>query len=939
MPDQRDAYLDQLCTGDVELRQNVAVMLKAHAAGEGPLDRGALRDEQTGAYEQSAERPGTVIGPYKLLVQIGEGGMGTVFMAEQTRPVRRKVALKIIKPGMDTKQVTARFEAERQALALMDHPHIAKVHDGGTTPTGRPYFIMELVKGTPITDYCDTHRLTTRDRLTLFLDVCHAIQHAHQKGIIHRDLKPSNVLVEVHDVRPVIKVIDFGIAKAIGQQLTDHTPYTGVAQLVGTPLYMSPEQAGLSSLDVDTRSDVYSLGVLLYELLTGTTPFDSETLKQAGYDEMRRIIREDEPPRPSTRLSTLEAAVLSTVADKRRAEPRKLSTQLRGELDWIVMKALEKGRNRRYESASAFAQDLQRSLDDEPVQACPPSAGYRLRKFARRHKGRLTVVAALAVGLLAAVLLGGGMLWSWQRQQTLTAQAVGEDLREAELWQKPELWQKQERWPEARQALERATGRLARGGSASLSERVEARRRDAALVARLEEARLQSSAVRDKTFDYAGSDWAYETAFAEHGLAASDLTPEEAAGRIRTSAIRVQLVAALDEWAYIKDRLRAGSGDALRAVAGLADDDRWRGQLRDPQVLKDRAALERLAAEEGVLLQPPANLVLLAGALSHAKGWAAAVALLRRAQQRYPADFHVNYELAFLLTGAPGMQAEAVGFLRAALALRPDNTAVYNNLGIALYYQGKHAEAEAAYRKALELNAQNVRAYINLGNVLGDQRQFPQAEAAYQKAIELQPGNALAYTNLGATLADQKRLAEAVHAHKEAIKLQPDFADAHYNLGNALRLQGTLGEAEAAYREAIRHNPDYADAYANLGIALFDQKRPAEAVEAYRKAIKLKPNDADAHTNLGNALREQGKLAEAVAAHQQAVKLKPDLALAYNNLGVALREQGKPTEAEAAHRKAIELQPDNALAYNNLGNALGAQERLARSGGSLPQGP
>src|SRR5215470_12628120 len=311
---------------------------------------------------------------------------------------------------MDTRDVVARFEAERQALALMDHPNIAKVLDGGTTPSGRPYFAMELVKGVPITQFCDDNRLTARERLGLFVDVCPAVQHAHQKGVIHRDLKPNNVLVASHDGTPVVKVIDFGVAKAVGQQLTEKTVYTQLTQMVGTPLYMSPEQAGQSSLDVDTRTDVYALGVLLYELLTGTTPFDGERLRQAGYEEWRRIIREEEPARPSTRISTLGQAA-ATVSLNRQSDPRRLKQLFRGELDWVVMKALEKDRNRRYETASGFARDVQRYLADEPVQACPPSVGYRLRKFVRRNKSSLAVAAAI---LFLLVLSGSIAGWAWR---------------------------------------------------------------------------------------------------------------------------------------------------------------------------------------------------------------------------------------------------------------------------------------------------------------------------------------------------------------------------------------------------------------------------------------------------------------------------------------------------------------------------------------------
>jgi serine/threonine protein kinase len=398
-PDRWDAYLMEACGDDETLRDRVRNLLSAHREAGSFLE--PLTSPAVTTDEALSERPGTLIGPYKLLEPIGEGGFGAVFLAEQIEPVRRKVALKVLKPGMDSRQVVARFEAERQALALMDHPNIAKVFDGGSTPSGRPYFVMELVQGVPITDCCDQNQLTPRQRLELFAAVCQAVQHAHQKGIIHRDLKPSNILVSRRDATPAVKVIDFGIAKALGQELTDKTLFTGFAQVVGTPLYMSPEQASQSGLDVDTRADVYSLGVLLYELLTGTTPFTREWFQGAGYDEICRIIREEEPPRPSTRLSESKDT-LSSISARRQTEPAKLTRLVRGELDWIVMKCLEKNRNRRYETASALAADVQRYLADEPVQACPPSAAYRLRKFFRRHKAPI-----LAAGLMLLVLIGG----------------------------------------------------------------------------------------------------------------------------------------------------------------------------------------------------------------------------------------------------------------------------------------------------------------------------------------------------------------------------------------------------------------------------------------------------------------------------------------------------------------------------------------------------
>ncbi len=412
---ERTAYLDQACAGDLALRQEVESLLSAHAQAGDFLGHTIPLP----APDFLIERTGTMIGRYKVLQKIGEGGFGVVYMAEQVEPVQRKVALKIIKAGMDTREVIARFEAERQALALMDHPGIANILDAGATDAGRPYFVMELVNGIPITDYCDRKKLPTAERLHLFMKVCHAVQHAHQKGIIHRDLKPSNVLVTLHDGEPVPKVIDFGVVKALGQKLTQKTLFTGFQHMIGTPAYMSPEQAELSGLDVDTRSDIYSLGVLLYELLTGMTPFDKETLAKAAFDEMRRMIRETEPPKPSTRLNTLSQDALGTVAAKRQAEPTKLNRLVRGDLDWIVMKCLEKDRARRYETPNAVALDIQRHLRAETVSAAAPTFAYRAMKFARRHR-----MAMAGASLFIAVLLLATSISTWQAFEAQRARSA-----------------------------------------------------------------------------------------------------------------------------------------------------------------------------------------------------------------------------------------------------------------------------------------------------------------------------------------------------------------------------------------------------------------------------------------------------------------------------------------------------------------------------------
>jgi serine/threonine-protein kinase len=967
-PEQWDDYLREQCGDDLDVFDRTRALLRAHAEAGSFLD---FLDRPVAALDPDlmrgqdspgiAEGPGTVIGPYKLLEQIGEGGMGLVFVAEQEQPIRRRVALKVIKPGMDTREVVARFEAERQALALMDHPHIAQVLDAGATDSGRPYFVMELVRGLPVTEYCDQARLTTRQRLGLFVTVCRAVQHAHQKGVIHRDLKPSNVLVTLHDGTPVVKVIDFGVAKAVGQRLTEKTVYTRFTQVLGTPLYMSPEQAELSGLDVDTRSDVYALGVLLYELLTGTTPFDQERLRAAGFDELRRIIREEEPPRPSQRLSTLDAAARSTASLRRGVDDRRLRQVLRGELDWIVMRTLEKDRTRRYETVNGLARDIERYLHDEPVQACPPSAWYRVRKLVRRNRAGLATGALI---LFCIVLLGGSTGWAvWDRaaRQAKTATEVQAALDEAH------RFQREGKWPQGRAAAERAEALLASGGGgAELQRRVRELLADLRMVAKLEEVRLVRSSVKDGHFDYEGEDRGYAAAFRDYGIDVETLDPRESVERIGARAIRVELAAALDGWAktrrWVPQKDRKSWQDLL-AVARAADPDPQRAALRDAVLRRDRSALVQWAAADEVRALPPVTLVLLAADLAEIGGASEATALLRRAQEQHPGDFWINHQLAYHLGKMhPPQRDEAIRFYTAAVALRPKSPGARLNLGNALSGSGRLDEAAGAARKAIELKPDYAEAHCNLGLALADkgrldealaavsqaialkpnlaeahnnlgialQRKglFGEAVAAYRRAVDLKPGHAGFHTNLGSALTDQGRLDEALAACRQAIALQRDYAEAYNILGLALQRKGRLDEAVAGCRRAIELKPDYPEAHFNLGLALAGQGRLDEAAAAYRRATELRSAYAEAHCNLGVALDRQGRHDEAVAAYRRATELKPDLVRAHLNLGIALQRKGRLGEAFTAYRRVLDLKPDDADAHYDLGNALREQGQL-----------
>jgi tetratricopeptide (TPR) repeat protein/serine/threonine protein kinase len=960
-PEERQAYLDQACAGSPELRCRVEQLLQAQSKAEQFLAFPVTAPILT-VDEPLREQAGSTIGPYKLLEQIGEGGMGLVFVAEQQQPVRRKVAVKIVKPGMDSRQIIARFEAERQALALMDHQNIARVLDAGATSTGRPYFAMELVRGVPITDYCDQNRLPVRERLELFAAVCRAVQHAHTKGIIHRDIKPSNVLVEAHDGAPVAKVIDFGIAKALGQSLTDKTLHTGFAQLVGTPLYMSPEQAALSGLDVDTRSDIYSLGVLLYELLTGTTPFDQKRLQEVGLDELRRIIREEEPPRPSSRISTLAEAA-TVVAGRRQSDPRRLSLLFRGELDWIVLKALDKDRARRYETASAFAADVEHYLRDEPVAAFPPSAWHRWSKFARRHRGGLAIAATMLVALLVLVVGGTtAALWYEQDQsqragrQAIRELGIEDSLRQGReisdqlhkklatpggvflLLDRPAEWQQQ--IESAKFALLRAAdleagaeGPVAaelRRDLEVLQERLEADEADRRLALQLEKIREDRSVIVDGKIHDLGCLKAYEEAFQKMGLSAQPGREGEDAQMIRRSRVKEQLLAALDNWAFVAwGRGQQTLAARLLQVARRADPDRWRDRLRDlatwtkPQTTK--ALADQLLTQKTAWDQLSPQMLDLVGMLldaaqGDAEGW------LRRAQARHPQDFWLSLNLANVLLKAK--RGEAAGYYRVALAVRPQSGAAWTGLGNALADQPDLKGAVAAFQKAVAIDPQDAQVWYNLGVVLHAQKDLTGAVDAYRKALKIDPQCAKAWTNLGVVLDAQEDLTAAVDAYRKALKIDPQCAKAWYNLGHALHDQKDLKGAATAYKKAVTINSQFVKAWNNLGIALTEQKDWKGAVAAFQKAVAIDPQLGPAWNNLGNALAEQKDWKGAVAAFQKAVAIDPQDAQAWYNLGVALHAQKDLKGAVIAWQKAVAIEPQNAKAWSNLGAALAHQHNL-----------
>ncbi|MBK8975496.1 MAG: serine/threonine protein kinase [Planctomycetes bacterium] len=866
----RDEFLARECRGDDGLRRELESLLRLHQEAED------LLPDPSGPV---VEQPGDRIGRYELLQQIGEGGFGTVWMAEQEEPVVRKVALKVLKAGMDTAQVVGRFEAERQALAMMDHPNIAKVFDGGATPQGRPYFVMELVNGIPITRYCDEAGLTPPQRLELFMPVCQAVQHAHQKGVIHRDLKPSNVLVTLHDGRPVPKVIDFGIAKATQGRLTDRTVFTGFQQMLGTPEYMAPEQAELSGLDVDTRADIYSLGVLLYELLTGTRPFELKTLLQVGYAEIVRTIKEVDPPKPSTRISTMGDQVLD-VARQRSVNPRALGTLMRGDLDWIVMKALEKERSRRYQTATALGDDVLRHLHHEPVLAGPPSRWYRWRKYVRRH--RIGVAAGSAIGL---ALLGGGSAAGWGYLE------ASERARQA-------------RAAEDKAAGERAAAVQARADEQAQRQRAEEREAAATreatksqhLVDLLQEMLAGSDPEGTKDKDYRVRDLLDDF---DRGLGNQLATEPEVELALRHTLARSYLALGLpDRATHHLERaqaLAAGTPgvDALEAV---------RIESLQAQSLMEQGRNVEARSAFAALIQ-------------HHQGrasdrdvdtWRCQLANCARLQGDFQYAVEVLEALAAELGARSGDQclglAQVQQFLSVALMDRNDSGDLERAEQLA-------RECLATQRERLPADDPMITASLNnLATVLWQLGGVDEVRELFQEVLERQldryepdhPEVAASQAQLGWALSVAGRteeaealLGEAVAAFRKRGGRPLDLASALNLLGQVSFRQGHLQEAIAGWTEALairrRELGDHdstARSLQSLGIALNDLGRGEEAVplleEALAMRMRLHREDhlevARAQTGLAGILVSMGRLAEAEALLQASVAtLRRDL--------------------------------------------------------------
>ncbi|MBX3406615.1 MAG: serine/threonine protein kinase [Phycisphaeraceae bacterium] len=852
-PDRRAAYLDEACGGDDALRAKVETLLRSHdeasrflssPTGEAPTL--SVVSAAATAAAPVGEHAGMRIGPYKLLQMIGEGGFGSVFMAEQERPVIRKVALKIIKLGMDTRAVIARFEAERQALAMMDHPNIAKVLDAGATETGRPYFVMELCKGEAIVEFCDRNNLSVAERLDLFAQVCAAVQHAHNKGIIHRDIKPSNVLVSMQDGHPHAKVIDFGIAKATASRLTEKTLFTEHRALIGTPEYMSPEQAE-GSLDIDTRTDVYSLGVLLYELLTGTTPFSSKELRSAAYAEIQRIIREVEPPRPSTRLSA-NTDTLPSVAANRHTEPKRLGTIVRGELDWIVMKALEKDRQRRYETTNALAMDIRRYLAGETVLAAPPGRSYRVRKFVRRNKGAVT-----AAVVVAAALVLGMAGTSLALKRALDAESgLSEQLAKTERAQQAE----KERADQLKRVSDFQARMLGRINTTTAGESL------------MQDVRERFAAVLEK----------------------AGVPEAERAAQARALGDLLARINATDTAAAMIDRtiLRP----AIRAI-----DEQFKDDPRTDASLRQSLATLYLSIglyEAALPLQE------------------SALATRRRVLGEEHTDTLASVGNMGTLLASQGRLEQAEPYVREVLEKsrgvlgedHPQTLAALDNMGNLLRDQGKLAESEPYQREALdksrrlmgEEHQSTLRALNNLALLLMAQGKPADAEPYLRELLEKcrrvlgedHWGTLTALNNMGVLLHGQGKFEQAEPFWRETMEKRrrvlgedhPDTLSAIHNMGILLLARGKLAEAEPFLREGLEKHrrvlgadhPSTLTSIGSMAGLLHAQDKPEEAEPYWREAMEGSRRVLGAdhpHTlvyisNTGSVLLQRGRPRDAL---------------------------------------------------------------------------
>ncbi len=904
-PADRGPLLDRECGSDTALRKRVEAMVSV-AEGDRFLSE-PTRENASSAVTESGfasasasaaaaatmvapirEGPGTRIGPYKLLQLIGEGGFGSVFMAEQEKPVVRKVALKIIKLGMDTRQVVARFEQERQALAIMDHPHIARVLDAGATETGRPYFVMELVKGDPIVGYCDKNNLSIEDRLDLFAQVCNAVQHAHTKGIIHRDLKPSNVLVSTQDGKPHTKVIDFGIAKATASKLTEKTLFTEHRQLIGTPEYMSPEQAE-GSLDIDTRTDVYSLGVLLYELLTGTTPFSSEELRSAAFAEIQRIIREVDPPKPSTRLSS-NTGTLASVAAKRHTEPRRLGTLVRGELDWIVMKALEKDRQRRYETASGLMLDIRRYLAGEAVLAAPPSTSYRFQKFLRRNRAAVSAGSAIAASLVI-----GMVAFAWQakvasdqRDLAVTAQqAEAEQRTQAEAARADALAQKSKAEEQEAEAKKQA----------AIAEAVAKFQTD--MLASVNPANLPKDPSTGEP------------------LKDSVTVLQAIQAAIKKLDADGEGEGALKDQPMVDAAVRTTIGNTLKGLGRYAEAE---PQLRESLSIR-RAALPAGHLNIAVGLSDLSSLLLAQNKLAEAEPlFREALEIIRRARPAGHPEIASGLSNLAMLLSAQNKPAEAKSLLREALEIRrsalppehPDIALSLNNLAT-LLYEDNLAEAEPLFREALAIrraafpagHPDIVQSMNNLAVLLSQQNKPAEAEPLYREALAIRratlpaqhPSIAIALSNLASEVRALNKPAEAEPLYREALAIyratlpadHPDIATILNGLAGFLRTQGRSDEAEPLYREALAirrsalpaGHPHIAEGLNHLAALLQSQNKPAEALPLYREAMEIftqtlpagHASIASTLSNLAQTQQALGQTAEARAGWDEAIAM------------------------------------------------------------------